>query len=99
MIIYDSDVPLIVIKTATKENLHECRRELPALVLSLAYDDQAIKEGGHAASQYYRMVLVETDWVERATREEAPRRYCARDTRTLVELGRAVKEKAQMKGA
>jgi hypothetical protein len=37
---------------------------------SLAYDDLAIKEGGHAASQYYRRVFVETDWVERATIEE-----------------------------
>jgi hypothetical protein len=53
---------------------------LPALVPSLAYDDLAIKEGGHAASQYYRMVFVETDWVERATIEEVLLRYCARDT-------------------
>jgi hypothetical protein len=71
---------------------------LPALVPSLAYDDLAIKEGGHAASQYYRMVFVETDWVERATIEEALLRYCARDTLAMVELRRALKEKAEMTG-
>ena len=71
---------------------------LPAIVPSLAYDDLAIKEGGHAASQYYRMVFIETDWVERATIEEALLRYCARDTLAMVELRRALKEKAQMKG-
>lgn len=71
---------------------------LPVMVPSLAYDDLAIKEGGHAASQYYRMVFVETDWVERATIEEALLRYCARDTLAMVELRRALKEKAGMKG-
>ena len=69
---------------------------LPAIVPSLAYDDLAIQEGGHAASQYYRMVFVETDWVERATIEEALLRYCARDTLAMVELRRALMEKAQM---
>ena len=69
---------------------------LPAIVPSLAYDDLAIQEGGHAASQYYRMVFVETDWVERATIEEALLRYCARDTLAMVELRRVLMEKAQM---
>jgi predicted RecB family nuclease len=69
---------------------------LPAIVPSLAYDDLAIQEGGHAASQYYRMVFVETDWVERAAIEEALLRYCARDTLAMVELRRALMEKAQM---
>ena len=72
---------------------------LPALVPSLSYDDLAIKEGGHAASQYYRMVFVEADWVERATIEEALLRYCARDTLAMVELRRALREKAQLNGA
>lgn len=70
---------------------------LPAMVPSLAYDDLAIKEGGHAASQYYRMVFVETDWVERASIEEALLRYCERDTLAMVELRRALQEKAQKK--
>ena len=70
---------------------------LPAMVPALAYDDLAIQEGGHAASQYYRMVFVETDWVERAAIEEALLRYCARDTLAMVELRRALMEKAQMK--
>ncbi|MEK7351131.1 MAG: DUF2779 domain-containing protein [Nitrospirota bacterium] len=71
---------------------------LPAMVPSLAYDDLAIKEGGHAASQYYRMVFVETDWVERANIQEALLAYCKRDTLAMVELRRALKEKAKMKG-
>jgi len=71
---------------------------LSAMVPSLAYDDLAIKEGGHAASQYYRMVFVETDWVERAKIQEALLAYCKRDTLAMVELRRALKEKAQMKG-
>jgi len=69
---------------------------LPAMVPSLAYDDLAIKEGGHAASQYYRMVFVETDWIERAMIEEALLRYCARDTLAMVELRRALKAKVEM---
>ena len=77
---------------------YSLKEVLPALVPSLAYDDLAIKEGGHAASEYYRMVFVETDWVERATIEEALLRYCARDTLAMVELRRALKEKAEMKG-
>ena len=77
---------------------YSLKEVLPALVPSLAYDDLAIKEGGHAASEYYRMVFVETDWVERATIEEALLRYCARDTLAMVELRRALKEKAKMKG-
>ena len=71
---------------------------LPAMIPALAYDDLAIKEGGHAASQYYRMVFVETDWVERAKIQEALLAYCKRDTLAMVELRRALKEKAQMKG-
>lgn len=71
---------------------------LPAMVPALAYDDLVIKEGGQAASEYYRMVFVETDWVERATIEEALLRYCARDTLAMVELRRALKEKARMNG-
>jgi hypothetical protein len=81
------------------EGSYSLKEVLPALVPSLAYDDLAIKEGGHAASQYYRMVFIETDWVERAAIEEALLRYCARDTLAMVELRRALKEKAEMKGA
>ena len=71
---------------------------LPALVPSMGYDDLAIKEGGHAASQYYRMVFVETDWVERVNIQEALLAYCKRDTLAMVELRRALGKKAQMKG-
>ena len=71
---------------------------LPALVPSMGYDDLAIKEGGHAATQYYRMVFVETDWIERARIQEALLAYCKRDTLAMVELRRALMEKANMKG-
>ncbi|MBS0152003.1 MAG: DUF2779 domain-containing protein [Nitrospira sp.] len=67
---------------------------LPAVVPSLGYGDLAIQEGGHAAAEYYRMVFVETDWVERETIREALLRYCARDTLAMVELRKALSEKA-----
>jgi hypothetical protein len=77
---------------------YSLKEVLPALVPSMGYDDLAIKEGGHAASQYYRMVFVETDWVEREKIQEALLAYCKRDTLAMVELRRVLKEKAQMKG-
>lgn len=68
---------------------------LPAVVPSLGYGDLAIREGGQAASEYYRMVFVETDWIEQATIKEALLRYCARDTVAMVELRKALGEKAK----
>jgi hypothetical protein len=67
---------------------------LPAIVPSLGYDDLTIQEGGQAAAEYYRMVFIETDWVEQAARREALLRYCARDTLAMVELRRVLNEKA-----
>jgi len=71
---------------------------LPAVTPSLGYGDLAIQAGGQAAAEYYRMVFVETDWVERAEIKDALLRYCARDTMALVELRRVLKEKAGGKG-
>ncbi|MCS6897233.1 MAG: DUF2779 domain-containing protein, partial [Nitrospira sp.] len=51
---------------------------LPAMVPSLGYRDLAIQSGGQAAAEYYRMVFVETDWVERAAIRDALLRYCQR---------------------
>ena len=68
---------------------------LPAVLPSLGYDDLAIQEGGQAAAEYYRMVFVETDWVERDSIREALLRYCERDTLAMVELRRALREKAE----
>lgn len=68
---------------------------LPAMAPSLDYGDLVIQAGGQAAAEYYRMVFVETDWVERAEIREALLRYCARDTLALVELRRVLKEKAE----
>lgn len=70
---------------------------LPAVVPSLGYDDLIIKEGGQAASEYYRMVFLETDWIERAKIQEALLQYCKRDTLAMVELRRALREKAKTK--
>jgi uncharacterized protein DUF2779 len=70
---------------------------LPAVVPSLGYGDLIIKEGGQATSEYYRMVFVETDWIERAKIQEALLQYCKRDTLAMVELRRALKDKAKMK--
>lgn len=68
---------------------------LPAVVPSLGYGDLAIQAGGHAAAEYYRMVFVETDWVERDSIREALLRYCARDTWAMVELRRVLRAKAE----
>ena len=66
---------------------------LPAVVPSLGYTDLAIQAGGHAAAEYYRMVFLETDWVERASIREQLLRYCARDTLAMVELRHELKRK------
>lgn len=71
---------------------------LPALVPSLRYDDLGIREGGQAASEYYKMVFVESDWIERAKIQEALLAYCARDTLAMVELRRVLGEKAKGRG-
>ncbi len=68
---------------------------LPAVVPSLGYDDLAIQAGGQAAAEYYRMVFVETDWVEKAELRESLLRYCARDTLAMVELRRVLREKTR----
>ncbi|MEC4889846.1 MAG: DUF2779 domain-containing protein [Nitrospira sp.] len=74
---------------------YSLKNVLPALVPSLGYGDLGIQEGGHAASEYYRMVFVETDWIERVRIQEALLAYCKRDTLALVELRRALGEKAK----
>jgi hypothetical protein len=68
---------------------------LPAVVPSLGYDDLMIQAGGQAAAEYYRMVFVETDWVEQAAVRESLLRYCARDTLAMVELRRVLKQKSR----
>jgi predicted RecB family nuclease len=67
---------------------------LPAIVPAMSYRDLLIQEGGQAASEYYRMVFVEEDWVEQAKIKEALLEYCARDTMAMVELRRVLMEKA-----
>jgi predicted RecB family nuclease len=68
---------------------------LPAMVPSLGYGDLVIQEGGQAAAEYYRMVFIETDWVERASIRDSLLRYCARDTLAMVELRRALERKTR----
>jgi hypothetical protein len=72
---------------------------LPAIVPSMGYKDLAIKDGGQAAAAYYRMVFVETDWVEQASIREALLRYCARDTLAMLQLRKALQEKCLLAGA
>lgn len=72
---------------------------LPAVVPLMGYEDLTIREGGQVASEYYRMVFVETDWIEQTTIREALLRYCARDTIAMVELRRALGEKAHGNGS
>jgi len=67
---------------------------LPVMVPELSYRDLAIQEGAHAASEYYRMVFIEEDWIEQARIKEALLQYCARDTMAMVRLRHALKEKA-----
>jgi len=71
---------------------------LPAVAPSMSYDDLTIREGSHAASEYYRMVFTETDWIEKATIRESLLRYCARDTMAMVELRRVLEDKAKGRG-
>ncbi len=72
---------------------------LPAVVPSLGYGDLTIQEGGQAAAEYYRMVFVETDWVERDSIREALLRYCERDTLAMVELRRVLEQKVKEVGS
>jgi hypothetical protein len=60
----------------------------------MSYRDLLIQDGGQAASEYYRMVFVEEDWIEQAKIREALLKYCARDTMAMVELRRALMKKA-----
>ncbi len=66
---------------------------LPALVPSLDYEDLDIREGGVAALHYYRMVFVETDWVEKERIRQALLAYCARDTMGMLEIRRTLAAK------
>ena len=62
-------------------------------VITMGYEDLAIKEGGQAAAEYYRMVFLESDWIEQSNIREALLSYCARDTMAMVELRRALRGK------
>lgn len=77
---------------------YSLKEVLPALVPSLRYDDLGIREGGQAAAAYYRMVFVETDWIEQDKIREALLAYCKRDTLAMVELRKVLLKKAMEKG-
>jgi hypothetical protein len=66
---------------------------LPAIVPGMSYRDLLIQDGGQAASEYYRMVFVEEDWIEQLKIREALLQYCARDTMAMVELRRVLMKK------
>ncbi len=68
---------------------------LPAVVPSLGYGDLTIQDGGQAAAEYYRMVFLESDWVERDSIRQALLRYCERDTLAMVEMRRVLGKKVK----
>ena len=63
------------------------------MVPELNYRDLLIQEGAQAASQYYRMVFIEDDWIEQAKIKDALLQYCARDTMAMLRLRQALREK------
>ena len=65
------------------------------MVPSLGYGDLTIQDGGQAAAAYYRMIFLESDWVERDSIRESLLRYCERDTLAMVELRRVLEKKAK----
>ena len=67
---------------------------LPALVPALGYEDLEVQDGSSAARAYYRMIFEETDWVEQERMAEALSRYCARDTRAMLEIRKVLRAKA-----
>ncbi len=67
---------------------------LPALVPGLGYGELEIQEGGAAAQLYDRMVFHEGDWVEKIRIREALLKYCERDTLAMVEIRKALRQRA-----
>lgn len=76
------------------EGSYSIKSVLPAVVPTMGYEDLEIREGGQAANEYYRMVFLESDWIEQARIKDALLRYCARDTMAMLEIRRVLKEKA-----
>jgi len=68
---------------------------LPAVVPHLAYDDLEIQEGTMAALQFFRMTFEVTDKIERVRLRSALLKYCERDTLAMVEIRKALREKAK----
>lgn len=67
---------------------------LPALVPHLSYDDLEVS-GGQAASMMYEMALGLEDAAEREGVFAMLREYCARDSLAMLELRRALGERAE----
>lgn len=76
------------------EGSYSIKSVLPAVVPTMGYEDLEIQEGGQAANEYYRMVFLESDWIEQARIKDALLCYCARDTMAMLEIRRVLKEKA-----
>jgi len=69
------------------------KQVLPALVPEMHYDDLTIA-GGREASAAYQASLDCADDDERARIHDALRRYCGQDTLAMLELRRALSQKA-----
>jgi hypothetical protein len=61
----------------------------------LAYDDLEIQEGMIASFQFYRMAFDATDEIERARLRSALLKYCERDTHAMVEISKALRDRAR----
>ncbi len=77
------------------EGSYSMKAVLPAVVPRLAYDDLEIRDGTMAGVQYYRMIFGTSGKSEVARIRNALLKYCERDSLGMVELRRALREKAK----
>ena len=68
----------------------------PALAPELDYGNLEIQDGGMASLKYRRMVLGDADAAEQARIRAALLEYCRRDTLAMVEIRKALLQKAGM---
>ena len=68
----------------------------PALAPELDYGNLEIQDGGMASLKYRRMVLGDADAAEQTRIRAALLEYCRRDTLAMVEIRKALLQKAGM---
>jgi len=78
------------------KDFHGCnsiKDVLPVLVPSLSYKELTIQNGGHATSEWGRMVFEVTDEAEKQVIRDQLLEYCKLDTLAMVEIYKKVLEK------